>query len=100
MPAVTVVRYKVEVHTGKKSSAGTDANVYINMFGDLGDTGKRYLRYSKTNKNKFEKGQVRSWGVFLVLVVMVSDKTTDDDGEVLAGVSKGKIKSSDGRSLS
>ena len=55
---LSVVRYKVEVHTGKKSSAGTDANVYINIFGDLGDTGKRYLSHSKTNKNKFEKGRV------------------------------------------
>ena len=55
---LSVVRYKVDVYTGKKSSAGTDANVYINIFGDLGDTGRRYLRQSKTNKNKFEKGQV------------------------------------------
>nr|KAG5694176.1 hypothetical protein BaRGS_016022 [Batillaria attramentaria] len=53
-----VMKYTVEVHTGKKSSAGTDANVYINIFGDLGDTGRRFLKHSKTNRNKFEKGQV------------------------------------------
>ena len=53
-----VVKYLVQVHTGKKSYAGTDANVYINIFGDLGDTGNRFLKYSKTNRNKFEKGKV------------------------------------------
>ncbi|XP_012940880.1 lipoxygenase homology domain-containing protein 1 [Aplysia californica] len=52
-----VVHYVVQVYTAKKSYAGTDANVYINIFGDLGDTGKRFLKYSKTNKNKFEKGK-------------------------------------------
>ena len=53
-----MVHYIIQVFTGKKSYAGTDANVYINLFGDLGDTGIRFLKYSKTNKNKFEKGKV------------------------------------------
>lgn len=37
--------------------AGTDANVYITVYGDIGDTGERRLRKSN-NLNKFEKGQV------------------------------------------
>lgn len=37
--------------------AGTDANVYINIYGETGDTGERWLRKSN-NLNKFEKGQV------------------------------------------
>jgi hypothetical protein len=29
----------VDVHTGNKVGAGTDANVFINIFGKTGDTG-------------------------------------------------------------
>ena len=52
-----VEKYKVQVFTGSKSMAGTDANVYINVFGERGDTGVRALRKSQ-NFNKFEKGKV------------------------------------------
>jgi hypothetical protein len=34
-----VLKYAVDVHTGNKASAGTDANVFINIFGEIGDTG-------------------------------------------------------------
>jgi hypothetical protein len=34
-----VVKYMVDVHTGKKAGAETDANVFINIFGECGDTG-------------------------------------------------------------
>lgn len=51
-------KYIVQVFTGSRSMAGTDANVYINVFGERGDTGIRQLRKSQ-NMNKFEKGQVR-----------------------------------------
>ena len=73
-----VMKYMVDVYTGKQMSAGTDANVFINIFGDVGDTGgskrrirpwslemlasflDRPLEYSLKNTNKFEKGQVRT----------------------------------------
>ena len=48
------------MYTGKKSGAGTDANVFLNIFGEQGDTGERRLKKSKTNRNKFEKGNVRN----------------------------------------
>jgi hypothetical protein len=53
-----VVKYIVEVHTGDKRNAGTDADVFINIFGDLGDTGERLLEKSETNRNIFERGQI------------------------------------------
>lgn len=56
---VAVYVYHVFVHTGDKRGAGTDANVFINIFGEMGDTGDRPLEDSKSNKNKFEKKQVR-----------------------------------------
>ena len=53
-----VVNYSVTVYTGTKSGAGTDANVFVNIFGEQGDTGDRRLHSSKTHMNKFEKGNV------------------------------------------
>ena len=37
--------------------AGTDANVFLIMYGDKGKSGKMKLKNSMTNKNKFEKGK-------------------------------------------
>ncbi|MBN3300355.1 LOXH1 protein, partial [Amia calva] len=50
--------YKVSVMTGDAFGAGTDANVFLTIYGDLGDTGERKLSKSETNTNKFERGQV------------------------------------------
>ena len=55
---IAVVKYKVLVYTGKKRGAGTDADVFLNIFGSQGDTGERLLTRSALNKNKFESGQV------------------------------------------
>lgn len=44
--------------TGTMWGAGTDSIVYINVYGEVGDTGERRLRKSN-HLNKFEKGQVR-----------------------------------------
>ena len=54
----SVLQYHVSVHTGTRRGAGTDANVFLNIFGEQGDTGERPLTVSKTNKNKFERGNV------------------------------------------
>lgn len=39
LKALPIVKYTIEVHTGNKSGSGTDANVFINIFGEMGDTG-------------------------------------------------------------
>ncbi len=49
--------YKVTVRTGDVRGAGTDANVYILIFGKQGDTGRLPLRQSENTKNKFERGR-------------------------------------------
>ncbi|XP_071658812.1 lipoxygenase homology domain-containing protein 1 [Patagioenas fasciata] len=49
--------YKISVFTGDIYGAGTDANVFLNIYGDLGDTGERKLSKSEMNFNKFERGQ-------------------------------------------
>lgn len=50
--------YEVHVLTGNVWGAGTDANVFLSIYGvGRGDTGERQLKRSN-NLNKFEKGQV------------------------------------------
>uniref|UniRef100_A0A3B4AYF1 PLAT domain-containing protein n=1 Tax=Periophthalmus magnuspinnatus TaxID=409849 RepID=A0A3B4AYF1_9GOBI len=48
--------YEVSVFTGGMMGAGTDAKVFVNIYGENGDTGERYLK-SSNNLNKFEKGK-------------------------------------------
>ena len=50
----TVKDYKITVKTGDTFGAGTDANVFLNIYGSMGDTGKRPLEKSQ-NRNKFER---------------------------------------------
>ncbi|XP_040192273.1 lipoxygenase homology domain-containing protein 1 [Rana temporaria] len=55
--------YSISVYTGDIYGAGTDANVFLTVYGDLGDTGERKLSKSETNKNKFERGQVDKFNI-------------------------------------
>ncbi|KAL8614281.1 hypothetical protein ACOMHN_007619 [Nucella lapillus] len=48
-------KYKVSVFTGNKRGAGSDANVYITMFGEFGDSGEKKL---SSRKNNFERGKM------------------------------------------
>jgi hypothetical protein len=63
-PATTKaqIKYKVIVRTGEISGAGTDANVFIHLFGDAGETGDIVLKGSD-KKNPFEKGQIDNFVV-------------------------------------
>ena len=54
-----VVKYQVLVRTGKLTGADTDANVYVVLYGERGDTGRRRLVYSD-NPVKFQEDQVGS----------------------------------------
>lgn len=55
----SVYKYSIQVTTGWEPGSGTDANVYITLNGEKGDTGKRLLH--KSEKELFQEGQV---GVF------------------------------------
>uniref|UniRef100_A0A7N8XV07 Lipoxygenase homology domains 1b n=1 Tax=Mastacembelus armatus TaxID=205130 RepID=A0A7N8XV07_9TELE len=57
--------YEVCIFTGDMLGAGTDANVFINIYGENGDTGERFLKNSD-NINKFERGQE---DVFIVTAI-------------------------------
>lgn len=54
---LSVTLYEVHVTTGELWNAGTEADVYISVYGERGDTGSRQLLRSQKSK-KFLKGQV------------------------------------------
>ena len=47
-------QYKIAVFTGTARGAGTDANVFITLYGNLGETGAIML---DDKKNNFESGK-------------------------------------------
>ncbi|XP_056189557.1 lipoxygenase homology domain-containing protein 1-like [Falco biarmicus] len=52
-PPLREVLYLISVHTGTLPASGTDADIFITVFGEKGDSCKRRLRQSN-----FERGQV------------------------------------------
>lgn len=52
-----IATYHVHVKTGNVRGAGTDANVFVVLYGEEDNTGKILLKTSKSHKNKFEGGQ-------------------------------------------
>ncbi|XP_044174756.1 uncharacterized protein LOC114975839 isoform X3 [Acropora millepora] len=53
-------KYSVDIYTGDKWFAGTDANVLITIFGEKGDSGEKKLDNSRNN---FERGQKDSFRI-------------------------------------
>lgn len=55
--AAASTSFLVKVKTGTVWGAGTDANVYVELFGEIDHSDKMFLKSSLTNKNKFESGK-------------------------------------------
>ena len=69
-------KYRCAVHTGDKRGAGTDADVFMAIYGEQGDTGERPLLKSATNRNKFERGNVSQQKTYHVYsITMYNFKT-------------------------
>lgn len=68
---LSVTVYKVHVTTGDLWNAGTEADVYISVYGERGDTGSRQLLRSQKSK-KFLKGQVSDRAFFDFFVWLFS----------------------------
>jgi len=56
---VPLVTYTVRCYTGDRRGAGTDANVYIILYGENGDSGERQL---ENELNNFERGKMDKFG--------------------------------------
>lgn len=53
--------YEVQIFTGNQMNAGTDANVYVTLYGAKGTSARVQLR--KSTRNNFEKGGKDSFRV-------------------------------------
>lgn len=58
-----MVLYEIRIYTGTMTGAETESNVFINLIGTRGDSGKRRLHQSKNNEIKFQRGQVIETGL-------------------------------------
>ncbi|CAL8344476.1 unnamed protein product [Lota lota] len=75
-----LIKYLVTICTGNISGSGTDASVFLNIIGDLGDTGERLMFMSKNNVNKFEKGNHDEFFVESVTLGQVRRVRVGHDG--------------------
>lgn len=55
---VLVHQYEVEIITGNHWAAETDADLFVTIFGDKGDSGRRKLYHSYQEGDKFQRGKV------------------------------------------
>ena len=58
--AVEAKQYRIKVHTGTAEFGGTDADVYIKLYGKLGTSAKMEL---DNGENNFERGQTDTFDV-------------------------------------
>jgi len=62
------------VVTGDLWNAGTNANVYLALCGENGDTGFRQLFRARTSQQKFQAGMVRiqqQLEIFVLFILLV-----------------------------
>eukprot|EP00795_Rhopilema_esculentum_P007526 gene7526-13307_t len=80
-PVAKVVDYEITVMTGESPSAGTDANVFVVIYGDAGDTGKRWLKNSKSFGEPFAKGNIDVFDVNAVSLGTLTKILVGHDSE-------------------
>lgn len=49
--------YHLAIKTGDETNSGTDSNVWVQVYGNKGDTGHVQLKKSGMMENLFERGQ-------------------------------------------
>ncbi|KAM4704966.1 oxygen-regulated protein 1 [Rhinophrynus dorsalis] len=79
-PQLALLDYKIYVYTGSIPDAGTESNVYINLFGTRGDSGKRKLHKNENQQVKFQKGQVDIFCIQAVSLGMLKKIQISHDG--------------------
>jgi lipoxygenase homology domain-containing protein 1 len=59
-----MTKYEIYVVTSNRDAAGTDANVFLQIFGDrISDSGIIQLKRSSKNFNKFERGSTEHFAI-------------------------------------
>lgn len=72
-----MITYIVAVKTGDIRGAGTDANVFVQLFGEHGDTGERKL---ESSGNNFERGNTDNFGIEAVDLGTLTKLRVGHDG--------------------
>ena len=67
-----MVHYNLQIKTGNVKNAGTDSNIYIQVFGDKGDTGVVELKQICDTKERFQRGKTTKIPLYTVDVGNVS----------------------------
>ncbi|XP_077987438.1 lipoxygenase homology domain-containing protein 1-like [Glandiceps talaboti] len=78
------LRYEVVTKTGKEKNAGTDANVWVKVFGENGDSGQRWLSsnvYLNKRLDKFKKGKSDNFSMTGVDLGKLSHVIIGHDGK-------------------
>ncbi|XP_047417181.1 oxygen-regulated protein 1 isoform X4 [Sciurus carolinensis] len=75
-----VVVYEIRIYTGTKSGAETESNVFINLIGTRGDSGNRKLHQSKSNKTRFQRGQIDIFSIKAVSLGQLRKVLITHDG--------------------
>lgn len=85
IPPLPTVIYEIRVVTGDRFNAGIEGPIYIHLFGENGDSGKRWLKKSDQEK-MFVQGQVDTFTIQAVhldnLTEVVIGHLHDDPGRV------------------
>ncbi|CAF1522163.1 unnamed protein product [Adineta ricciae] len=63
---ITIISYKITVVTGDKDRSGTDAKVFLTIYGDKEDSGEHQLDHSEPNENPFEQTQTDTFYMELI----------------------------------
>ena len=57
MSVISATTYKISVKTSDIRGAGTNANVYVVLFGQSGDSGELALKHPEGGSDPFERNQ-------------------------------------------
>jgi len=76
--------YRIIVHTGNVSGAGTDSSIHLNIIGDKGSTGDLHLngdRNNGSNWNKFERENTDIFHIYSVDLGSIEGATISSSGK-------------------
>ncbi|EDO39591.1 predicted protein, partial [Nematostella vectensis] len=76
--------YNLSIKVGDVKGSGTDGNVYIQLFGEKGNTAKIQLRQAGDQKNRFEKGRTYKFTVDTVDIGKIKQFRIGHDNKGLA----------------
>ncbi|XP_014663676.1 PREDICTED: lipoxygenase homology domain-containing protein 1-like [Priapulus caudatus] len=80
VPPLEGFEYVVRVYTGDYEGAGTDAQVWLMLHGEFGDTGRRLLSKSTTNSKPFQRAMMDEFQLSAIDLGKLDHVTLEHDG--------------------